>query len=141
MNPITSISELEKAFHIREVVFVQEQQCPIEDEFDEYDHLDAACFHILAYQEGQPAGTGRVRFNEKTAKLERICILKQFRGKGIGKDIVRALENIAHKHHASEVVLHGQEHAEGFYHSLGYKTASDLFMEDGIPHLLMTKSF
>lgn len=39
----------------------------------------------------------------------------------------------------TKMKLHGQTHAEGFYKKLGYQTASDEFMEDGIPHILMTK--
>ncbi|MBJ3789884.1 GNAT family N-acetyltransferase, partial [Bacillus sp. OA1] len=39
----------------------------------------------------------------------------------------------------TKVKLHGQTQAEGFYTKLGYQTSSDIFMEDGIPHILMTK--
>lgn len=35
--------------------------------------------------------------------------------------------------------LHGQTQAEGFYKKLGYQTSSSIFMEDGIPHILMIK--
>ena len=35
--------------------------------------------------------------------------------------------------------LHGQTQAEGFYHKQGYKTSSEVFMEDGIPHVLLLK--
>jgi predicted GNAT family N-acyltransferase len=36
--------------------------------------------------------------------------------------------------------LHGQKQAEGFYQKLGYETSSAVFMEDGIPHVIMVKS-
>jgi len=39
----------------------------------------------------------------------------------------------------SQVKLHGQTQAEGFYKKLGFRTSSDVFMEDGIPHILMLK--
>ncbi len=43
------------------------------------------------------------------------------------------------KKNLQKVKLHGQTQAEGFYKKLGYQTSSDIFMEDGIPHILMTK--
>src|SRR5690606_36902498 len=118
---------------------VKEQGVPLEDEFDEYDQLNGNCEHILVYHEGEAVGTGRVRVVEGVGKLERICILKSYRKLGIGKVIVQGLENIPKEKGLEQVKLHGQTHAEGFYQKLGYKTASDEFMEDGIPHYLMVK--
>lgn len=136
---ITSNEDLETAFSIRKEVFVKEQGVPLSDEFDQFDHLDSTCKHILVFYNGQPVGTGRLRIVEEYGKLERICVLQEFRQFGLGKNIVQALEEIAKTQGVSKVKLHGQKHAEGFYHKLGYQTASDIFMEDGIPHILMTK--
>ncbi|RXZ00691.1 GNAT family N-acetyltransferase [Fictibacillus sp. S7] len=136
---ITTNQELEQAFSIRKKVFVEEQGVPLEDEFDEFDQLDSNCEHILAYYEDQPAGTGRIRWVVGVGKLERICVLESFRKFGLGKVIIKGLEDIAAEQGSSRVKLHGQTQAEGFYHKLGYQTSSDVFIEDGIPHLLMTK--
>ena len=136
---ITVESDLHKAFHIRKEVFVGEQGVPLEDEFDEFDTLDGRCEHILVYYEDQPAGTGRVRIVDGLGKLERICILKPYRKFGLGKVIIKTLEGIAKEKGISRVKLHGQTQAEGFYQKLGYETASNIFMEDGIPHILMEK--
>jgi len=65
--------------------------------------------------------------------------LEPYRKFGLGKIITRTLEDIAEEKGLAQVKLHGQTHAEGFYKKLGYQTASDMFMEDGIPHILMTK--
>ena len=138
---ITSNEDLETVFSIRKEVFVKEQGVPLSDEFDQFDHLDSTCKHILVFYNGQPVGTGRLRIVEEYGKLERICVLQEFRQFGLGKTIVQALEEIAKTQGVSKVKLHGQKHAEGFYHKLGYQTASDIFMEDGIPHILMTKEF
>ncbi|WP_449443498.1 GNAT family N-acetyltransferase [Ureibacillus acetophenoni] len=136
---ITSNEDLETAFSIRKEVFVKEQGVPLSDEFDQFDHLDSTCKHILVFYNGQPVGTGRLRIVEEYGKLERICVLQEFRQFGLGKNIVQSLEEIAKTQGVSKVKLHGQKHAEGFYQKLGYQTASDIFMEDGIPHILMTK--
>ncbi|KMN46002.1 GNAT family N-acetyltransferase [Bacillus paramycoides] len=136
---ITELTDLETAFHIRKEVFVKEQSVPLEDEFDTFDRIGEECKHILVYYNELPVGTGRIRFVDGIGKLERICILKDYRKYGLGKVIIQSLEEIAHKKEAIKVKLHGQTHAEGFYKKLGYQTSSDVFMEDGIPHILMTK--
>ncbi|CAH0193241.1 putative N-acetyltransferase YjcF [Peribacillus sp. Bi96] len=136
---ITQINDLKKAFHIRKEVFVEEQGVPLEDEFDEFDTLNELSEHILVYYNEQPVGTGRVRWVDDIGKLERICILEPYRKFGLGKVIIKALEEIAEDQGISRVRLHGQSQAEGFYKKLGYQTSSSIFMEDGIPHILMIK--
>ncbi|USK68507.1 GNAT family N-acetyltransferase [Peribacillus asahii] len=136
---ITIDEDLRKAFHIRKEVFVKEQDVPLEDEFDEFDKLNGQCEHILVYYEEQPVGTGRVRWVDEFGKLERVCILEHYRKFGLGKVIITALEEIAQERGTTRVKLHGQTQAQGFYKKLGYQTSSSVFIEDGIPHLLMTK--
>jgi predicted GNAT family N-acyltransferase len=136
---ISTEEDLKKAFDIRIEVFVEEQDVPLEDEFDEFDTLNGQCEHILVYFNEQPVGTGRIRMVDGFGKLERICILKPYRKFGFGKVFINALEEIAESNGVSKVKLHGQKQAEGFYKKIGYQTSSDLFLEDGIPHILMMK--
>lgn len=140
ITTIATEEDLQAAFDIRKKVFVEEQHVPLEDEFDEFDTLTAPCKHILVAADNQIAGTGRIRWVDGVGKLERICILPEFRSLGLGKEIVLALEKIAQEEKTASVKLHGQTHAEKFYQKLGYETASPVFMEDGIPHLIMTKT-
>ncbi|MDP1421977.1 GNAT family N-acetyltransferase [Peribacillus simplex] len=136
---ITTENDLKIAFHIRKEVFVEEQGFPLESEFDEFDTLNALSEHILVYYNEKPVGTGRLRIVDGLGKLERICILEPYRKFGLGKIIIKTLEEIAMEKELSQVKLHGQTQAEGFYKKLGYQTSSDVFMEDGGPHLLMIK--
>ncbi|MGQ4665423.1 GNAT family N-acetyltransferase [Metabacillus halosaccharovorans] len=131
--------DLKAAFTIRKQVFVEEQSVPLEDEFDQFDTLNGLCEHILVHYNDQPVGTGRIRVVDDAGKLERICILKPFRKFRLGKVIIKALEEIAEEKGVLQVKLHGQTQAEGFYKKLGYQTSSPIFMEDGIPHILMVK--
>lgn len=136
---VTNEEDLTVAFAIRKEVFVKEQGVPLEDEFDQFDTLNGLCEHILVHYNEQPVGTGRIRFIDGVGKLERICILEPYRKFGLGKIIIKALEEIAEEQEASQVKLHGQTQAEGFYKKLGFHTSSPIFMEDGIPHILMLK--
>ncbi|NJP38663.1 GNAT family N-acetyltransferase [Alkalicoccus luteus] len=139
VSVIQSEQDLERAFSIRRRVFIDEQHVPPEDEFDEHDTLTSDCVHVLAEADGEAAGTGRMRRSDTYGKLERICMLPDCRGRGIGQAVIKALEQEAVSQGLQAVKLHGQTHAEGFYQKLGYETVSDVFMEDGIPHIVMTK--
>jgi predicted GNAT family N-acyltransferase len=136
---ITTENDLKIAFHIRKEVFVEEQGFQLESEFDEFDTLNVSSEHILVYYNEKPVGTGRLRVVDGLGKLERICISEPYRKFGLGKIIINTLEEIAREKELSKVKLHGQTQAEGFYKKLGYQTSSDVFMEDGGPHLLMIK--
>jgi predicted GNAT family N-acyltransferase len=136
---ISLYEDLCTAFEIRKEVFVKEQGVPLKDEFDQFDKLIGLCEHILVHLKEQPVGTGRIRFVDGAGKLERICILEPYRKFGLGKIIIHELEKIAEEQGVSQVKLHGQTQAEGFYLKLGYQTSSDVFMEDGIPHIIMRK--
>lgn len=139
MTRITTQSALQQAFNIRRRVFIDEQHVPEAIEFDQYDRLDADCLHVLIRHDSVPVATGRVRFIDQSAKLERICVLKPYRADGLGKQVISSLEAIAIEKKVWQCLLHGQTHAIPFYERLGYKVVSEEFIEDGIPHVEMVK--
>ncbi|PID01619.1 GNAT family N-acetyltransferase [Sporosarcina sp. P2] len=136
---IVTEADLQKSFDIRKAVFVEEQHVPEEDEFDEFDVLGELCEHILVEHTGRAIASGRLRIVDGVGKLERICVLASHRSLGVGKVIVSGLEDIAKEKGIVSLKLHGQTHAEEFYRKLEYATTSDIFMEDGIPHIVMEK--
>ncbi len=129
--------QLQDAYQVRKEVFVEEQNVPVELEIDE---LEKMATHFVGYSEGKPIAASRIRFQNDYGKMERICIRKDFRGKGYGKDILLFMENYAKENGLNKAKLHGQIQAEKFYQKLGYKTVSDQFMDAGIPHVEMIKS-
>jgi predicted GNAT family N-acyltransferase len=131
--------DLVEAFYIRKEVLVNEQGILLADEFDEFDTINGFCDHILVYSNARSVGTGRLRVVNGFGKLERICILQPYRQYGLGKIIIKTLEKIAYERGLSQVKLHGQKQAEGFYIKLGYQTSSEVFIEDGISHILIMK--
>ncbi|BAU27846.1 putative GNAT family N-acyltransferase [Aneurinibacillus soli] len=133
---ITTEEQQKVAFDIRVRVFVEEQNVPLEEELDEF---EAESTHFLLYKDGVPVGAGRFRIVDGVGKVERICVLPAHRSGGSGGVIMRAIEEYAVEQGMNKLKLHGQTHAEGFYHKLGYETVSDVFLEAGIPHVIMTK--
>ncbi|MFB1050224.1 GNAT family N-acetyltransferase [Paraliobacillus sp. JSM ZJ581] len=138
ITQVTSKEQLEKVYQLRKDVFVEEQDIPIEYEFDQHDN-NPSTVHILLEVEGQALATGRLRFVNQQGKLERICVDSRFRKHGLGKEIVDALGKITRSKGIHTVYLHGQTQAEQFYQKLGYETKSAAFLEDGIPHYVMKK--
>jgi len=133
---VESKEQLDEAYRIRMEVFVNEQGVSPDVEIDEHEEDS---IHVLVKYNGEPAGAGRIRVVEGVAKLERICVLAQFRKHGIGAAVMEELEEVAREADLSKAKLHAQTQAAGFYERLGYKADSDEFMEEGIPHIRMIK--
>lgn len=69
---------------IRRSVFQEEQGV---DPALEFDGLDEIADHLLAYLDNQPVGTARIRYlNQHTAKVERLAVLSEARGKGLARN-------------------------------------------------------
>ncbi len=141
VHKITNQQELDKAFKIREEVFVHEQQVTPEEEYDEYE--DTSVHFIANDADGNPCGTARWRRTERGIKLERFAVLQKFRGTGIGSLLVKkVLEDIQQNMPASEgiVYMHAQTHAIAFYEQFGFRCRGDEFDECGIMHYEMSLS-
>lgn len=131
-------TDYHNALGVRRVVFVDEQQVPIEIEIDEY---EKSATHFVAYDENRvPVGAGRLRQKGELAKVERICVLKDRRGERIGEAIMAKLEQVAKQKGFKGLLLNAQTHAQGFYEKLGYDVTSELFYEAGIAHVEMRKT-
>nr|WP_226037710.1 GNAT family N-acetyltransferase [Aquibacillus saliphilus] len=124
------------AFQVRNTVFVEEQKVPPELEIDE---LENESIHFVGYQDNKPIAAGRLRFVDEYGKLERVCVLEEFRGHQFGKQIITEMEQVIKKKDYPKSKLNAQTHAEGFYESIGYHTISDQFIDAGISHVTMIK--
>ncbi len=120
------------AFLVRQEVFILEQGVPAELELDEFDSLAT---HALVYQDARCIGTGRlVNLSAKQAQIGRMAVLAKFRGKGVGKQILRKLVDLAASQGAQRIILHSQVSAISFYEKLGFQAQGDAYDEAGIPH-------
>lgn len=126
--------DLQKAFAIRRTVFVDEQNCPPELEYENED----VSTHFLALYDGEPAGACRWRKTDLGYKLERFAVLKEYRGKKVGSALVNAalLDLPAD---ASYVYLNAQLDAMKLYAKFGFHPVGDQFEEAGIQHFKMVK--
>jgi len=128
---------------VREVVFVREQNVPRELEADA---LDPDCLHVLARAlDGTPIGTGRLippavgGGNEGAARIGRLAVLPEWRGRGVGEALLLALVEQARERGWHEVTLNAQASAIGFYLRHGFAPRGDRFHEAGIEHQAMAR--
>lgn len=122
-------------FEIRNRVFVIEQHVSKEEEYDEFEE---EAMHYLLRVDEKPAGTARWRFTQEGShiKLERFAVLPEFRNKGAGSQLVKAvLEDVIP--YGLPLYLHAQVPAMNLYARAGFKAVGELFYEAGIPHYKM----
>lgn len=130
-------ADLPYVYAIRYQVFQIEQGVEPSLEFD---GQDETADHILAYLNGQPVGTARIRrLDARSAKVERVAVLQQARGLGIGKKIMEASLQHLKATHVSEVHIHAQLQVKDFYQKMGFQSEGEIFEEAGIPHVKMKK--
>ncbi|MFB9845092.1 GNAT family N-acetyltransferase [Mucilaginibacter ginsenosidivorans] len=135
VKKVTDPAELKKVFAIRREVFVDEQNCPPELEWE---HEDEST-HFLATADDVPAGASRWRKTDKGYKLERFAVLKAFRGDGVGQALVKAvLADLPPD--ADYVYLHAQVAAVTLYERFGFVKADPEFEEAGIRHYKMIRN-
>ena len=120
-----------EAKRIRFAVFVEEQGVPAELEMDE---LDAQCLHALAYSDGRAIATGRLL---PDGHIGRMAVLKDWRGRGAGRAMLRRLIDAARERGDREVLLSSQVHAIGFYRAEGFAAEGAAYEEAGIAHQAM----
>ena len=134
---VASDGGLDDALAVRREVFIEEQGVP---EHRELDGEDDAATHFVAYDDGEPVGAARLRqYDEDAAKAERVAVLAERRGEGLGRELMAELEADARERGFEEVLLHAQVPVVEFYERLGYEVTSGEFEDAGIPHREMRK--
>ena len=122
----------ETVFGIRREVFVKEQNCPPELEWE----FEEESTHFLAFVNSVPAGAARWRKTDLGYKLERFAVLKHFRGSGVGQALVKAvLNDLPDK--SAYIYLNAQIAAMGLYSKFGFERVGEQFEEAGIQHFKM----
>ena len=117
---------------VRRTVFIEEQNVP---DSIELDGKDAECCHVLACDgAGRPVGTARM---SRTGKIGRMAVLRDYRGLGVGREMLRTIMDYARANGITDLHLSSQVSAVGFYEKMGLQPFGDEFEEAGIKHINM----
>ena len=124
---------------LRRRVFVEEQGVPPEIEQDAAD--DTAVHVISRDAAGRVVATGRLLTSpgSTTASIGRMAADPSVRGRGHGAAVLAELHRQAVARGISEIVLHAQNSARGFYERAGYVAVGDPYIEAGIVHITMRR--
>lgn len=132
-----SAAEVYEILALRQQVFVLEQRCLYAD----IDHKDQQCFHLSGWQDGNLQGYLRVvppGLAYAEVALGRILTAESVRGTGLGKQLLlRALDEVSLLYPGQSVRISAQLYLQKFYVGFGFKTVSEPYDEDGIPHIEM----
>ncbi len=136
-----SASDAHDMLRLRAEVFIVEQNCVYQD----IDGLDPACRHLLARDaQGQLLGCLRLLppgLNRAEPALGRLVVAASARTSGLGRRLMlEGLRICGAAAPTQAVYIHAQQYLQGFYESLGFRQASEIHLEDGIPHIDMLRA-
>ena len=135
-------TELYQILQLRNEVFIVEQNCPFQD----LDDKDFKCYHlmgfdtvsqkIMAYTRIVPAG---VSYEE--ASIGRVVSSPLARGAGIGKQLMKkSIELLEELYGGVSIRIGAQLYLKKYYESFGFQQDSEIYLEDGIEHILMVRA-
>jgi len=129
---INQTDDIEACRDLRRTVFIGEQGVSEEEEIDD---LDPVSIHVLATVDGVPKATARVLIKGDTAKIGRVCVLKDQRGTGLGAALMRkTIEVCKTQEGVKRSMLGAQMYAIPFYEKLGYRAYGPIFLDAEIEH-------
>jgi len=132
--------ELYSVLQLRNEVFVVEQNCVFQDA----DNKDQDSHHLMgwddetlvAYSRIVPSGIAYDSF----PSIGRVVTSPKTRRTGIGKILMQqSIEELQKLFGQSSIKLGAQLYLKKFYESFGFVQSSDMYIEDGIPHIEMIR--
>lgn len=126
--------EIFNILYLRKIVFIDEQNVPTELEIDEY---DKCATHFIVLNNDEVIGTARLVISNRIGKIGRMCILKEYRNKGIGSKLINNIIEYSKNIGLEYIYLNAQINAIPFYEKNGFIIKGHEFMDAGIPHKKM----
>ncbi|MDF2380275.1 GNAT family N-acetyltransferase [Nostoc ellipsosporum NOK] len=132
--------ELYAALRLRTEVFVVEQQCIFQD----MDNKDQPCHHLLGWQDGQLAACTRIvppgLSYDNYPSIGRVVTSPAARGQGVGRILMEESIRVTEQLYGKQPIRIGaQLYLKKFYESFGFEQTSEVYDEDGIDHIEMTR--
>lgn len=130
-------AELYEMLKLRVDVFVVEQNCP----YPELDGLDQKSIHLAFRENGKLLAYARLVPGELkygVPSIGRVIVCPDARGRGLARELInKSIDFIFNEWQPEQIRLQGQLYLKEFYQSFGFDPISDVYDEDGIPHLDM----
>ncbi len=133
-------AELYHILHLRSAVFIVEQNCVYQD----MDYSDQQALHLMGTIEGDLVAYTRIfapdiRYPGK-ASIGRVITDSSVRRNGTGRVLMEESIKVVKQHFGEVPIKIGaQQYLTKFYQSFGFVQSSDMYLEDGIPHIEMVR--
>jgi len=114
-----SIEDVIRATAIRGAVYMAEQKCPYNEEFD---GNDFSATHLIGYLGQEPAGCLRIRYFADFAKIERLAVRREYRRSGLGSRLVRAAIELCQVKGYRCIYAHSQKRLLDFWERFSFRT-------------------
>lgn len=95
---------------------------------------------MIEYSSNKVGTIRCLKDDEDTIKIQRFCILKEYRKLGIGRKVLEYLEDYYKNLQKKKIIMDAKYSVSNFYEICGYKKISDIFIEAGIEHIKMEKN-
>ncbi len=133
-----SINELYEIMKERVSVFIVEQQCA----YPEVDGKDPLCYHLFKEDKGEIVAYLRIIPSEVSyedaASMGRVLVKRGYRGQQLAQQLLqRGLEFLETELTENKITIQAQDYLKEFYGSFGFIPVSEVYLEDGIPHIDM----
>jgi predicted GNAT family N-acyltransferase len=112
------MDEMTRVIAIRSAVYMGEQHCPFEEEFD---GNDFSATHLICHRGHEPVGCMRIRYFADFAKLERLAVRNESRNSGIAGQIVDAAVELCRKKGYRVLYAHSQKRLLKFWEQRGFE--------------------
>ena len=117
VSVVTTPEALAQAFSIRSQVYIGEQKCPYNEEFDGNDYC---ALHILTFADGEPAGTIRIRWFHDYAKFERVAVLTRYRSSEVALEMMKYATEIVRRKGFRKICGFAQKRLLNYWSKQGY---------------------
>lgn len=112
------LEDAQQAFAVRAACFIGEQDLPYSEEVDDHDY---GATHVIAYAGEEPVGTVRVRWFASFAKMERLAVMRRFRGHGIGGLLLERCRQLALSRRCNVLYTQALPHDTSYWERQGWR--------------------
>jgi len=110
--------DFQRVIALRAAVFMTEQHCPYDEEFDGNDYCAT---HVLGLVNGEPVGVMRIRYFASFAKIERLAILPRHRHTPIAKMVIETGIELCRRKGYTSLYAHAQKRLIEFWRRFGFE--------------------
>ncbi len=115
---VRSLDEMARVIAIRGAIYMGEQHCPFEEEFD---GNDFSATHLICHKDGEPVGCMRIRYFADFAKLERLAVRSEGRGSGLAGVLLDAAIELCRKKGYRVLYAHSQKRFLKVWEQRGFR--------------------